>query len=53
MHYLMLLILFKNDLETFWKKLRKNLWLHQKGFYICIRNWRNGRVVECGSLENC
>lgn len=33
----------------------------KKGFYICNRNqrnlfafyWRNGRVVDCGSLENC
>ena len=34
------------------KKLVKNLWLLRKGFYICIRNWRNGRVVECTGLEN-
>ena len=32
----------------------------KKGSYICTRNqemivsyWRNGRVVDCGSLENC
>ncbi len=32
----------------------------KKGSYICNRNqkmivsyWRNGRVVDCGSLENC
>ena len=34
------------------KKLVKNLWLLRKGFYICIRNRRNGRVVECTGLEN-
>ncbi len=32
----------------------------EKTFYLCTRNeqmiasyWRNGRAVECGSLENC
>ncbi len=25
--------------------------LEQKGLYICT-HWRNGRVVECGGLEN-
>ena len=24
-----------------------------KAYYICNRIRRNGRVVECGSLENC
>ena len=40
--------------------LLKNVLKLKKGFYICTRNqemiatyWRNGRVVDCGSLENC
>ncbi len=41
---------------------RKNFLRIKKGYYICTRiqeipdetkHWRIGRVVECGSLENC
>ncbi len=49
-------------LKKYRKLIVKNLLRIKKGYYICTRiqgipdetkHWRNGRVVECGSLENC
>jgi hypothetical protein len=49
--------------ERYSKKLKINEFfvsVNEKAFYICTRiqrrsdetHWRNGRAVECGSLEN-
>jgi hypothetical protein len=43
----------KNELKIRKQKKEKRFFRYKKGFYICNRNRRNGRVVECGSLENC
>ncbi len=48
--------------ENYFKKTALFFERIKKGFYICTRiqanslmrhSRRNGRVVECGSLENC
>ena len=32
---------------------KKNTSENEKSFLYLLPLWRNGRVVECGSLENC
>ena len=50
----------KTKCKIFFIFSTENVLIIKKACYICTRNqvlkatyWRNGRAVECGSLENC